>query len=100
MIVAVSEDGGVVLREADDLKAFKVMATCKEAELARLLAPAGDLDGAGHAWIRRDWLVRNGRPDDPAWLEGFDKMLAYAKDKGWVDAARDSVRAHVEYVGR
>lgn len=37
--------------------------------------------------------------DRPAqWQGDFDKMLAYAASKGWMDAAGTVVKAHIEIV--
>jgi hypothetical protein len=69
------------LRGADDFAAFKVVASrpshvwISPAEIERL---AGD------------WAA------DPSWREGLERMLAYAREHGWVDE-RGAVRAHVEW---
>jgi hypothetical protein len=50
-----------------------------------------------HVWITRAEFERlaGDRAGDPAWREGFERMLAYAASKGWTDES-GAVRAHVE----
>ena len=69
----------VTLLEAEDFKAFKIVAR-------------GD-----HGRVDRDTLIAlaGARATDPAWVEQLDGMLAYAASKGWTDAA--GTRAHVEH---
>jgi hypothetical protein len=31
------------------------------------------------------------------WADGFDRMLDYARGKGWLDDAGDAIQAHVEW---
>jgi hypothetical protein len=66
------------LHEPDDFGAFKVV------------APA-------HVWISPEEIERlaGERAQDPSWRQGFERMLAYAREHGWVDE-RGFVRAHVE----
>jgi hypothetical protein len=70
----------VVLLEADDFTAFKIVARGRHAFVGRksLLA----LSGA--------------EADDPASREQVDKMLALAVANGWVNELR-ATRAHIEY---
>lgn len=55
-----------------------------------------DADG-GHLWVEIAWLRNAARPSSaaPDWERGFDKMIAYATGKGWVDASGRAVRAHI-----
>jgi hypothetical protein len=32
-----------------------------------------------------------------AWQTDFDRMLDYARTKGWLDDAGDAIQAHVEW---
>jgi hypothetical protein len=93
---------GVSLAEPDDLGSFKVLALSPEPDPDGL---AGALDGVGttaddgHAFIAIDAVRRlaGARVDDPAWSEGFEKMLAYAGSKGWIDPSGTAIQAHVEW---
>ncbi len=98
MIVEI-KGGQVTLTEADDLKAFKVAAPTAartDGTLATTLSSIGRLDG-DVVWVSEAWLRGEtaGRPAD--WIVGFEKMLAFAKSKGWYDAATGAVRAHIEW---
>jgi hypothetical protein len=86
--------GAATLEDIDNFKAFKVTSSLPPEAAASALAAAGRLDGA-HAWINPAWLQANGRPDDPTWVAGLEKMLGYAKSAGWVDEI-GAVRAHIE----
>ena len=69
-----------VLHEADDFTSFKVV-----------------VRAAAHAWVPAESLERlaAGRAADPEWRHGFDAMLAYARQHGWVQDG--AVRAHIEW---
>jgi len=60
-------------------------------------ADAGRLDG-DDALIRVPWLraAATGRVGSD-WEDGLAGMLAYAERKGWTDATRELVRAHIEH---
>ncbi len=98
MIVSIAPTGTAALEDIDNFRAFKVAARCGAEQLAQALSGFGRLDADGSAWISRNWLVDNGRPDDSEWPAGFEAMRDYARAHGWVDPATDSIRAHVEYV--
>jgi hypothetical protein len=34
----------------------------------------------------------------PKWIEELEKMVAYAKSKGWTNLSGDSVKAHIEWI--
>ena len=92
----------VALEEPDDFTRFHTAAR-GDRDRSRLGAAltgagAGALDGEDAlvdvAWLRA--AVATGRAG-PDWERGFSAMLDYAERKGWTDAARSSVRAHVEW---
>jgi hypothetical protein len=92
----------VALSDEEDLTRFSVRVpegTPAESIAGSLQAAgAGRLDGV-QAAINADWL-REHTADRPAqWQGDFDKMLAYAASKGWMDAAGTVVKAHIEIVG-
>ena len=70
----------VALHEPDDLRSFKVVVRPAE-----------------HAYVSPATVreLAAARAEDPAWVEQFDGMVAYAQSKGWV---RDdgAIRAHVD----
>jgi hypothetical protein len=92
----------VALSDEEDLTRFSVRVpegTPAESIAGSLAAVgAGRLDGV-QAATNADWL-REHTADRPAqWQGDFDKMLAYAASKGWMDAAGTVVKAHIEIVG-
>jgi hypothetical protein len=90
------------LADPDDLGSFKVLARGREGDTAGLAAAlqgVGTLAGDGHAFVGVDAVRRlaGDRAQDPEWAAGFEKMLAYAGSKGWMDDAGTAIQAHVEW---
>jgi hypothetical protein len=89
----------VRLDEAGDFTGFHVAVAGggpDDERLADLLAPYGRLDG-DHAWIAVDAVVTlAGDEADDGWRAGFDGMVAYAREKGFLDERGTAVRAHLE----
>jgi hypothetical protein len=98
MIISINQTGAATLEDIDNFRTFKVAAVCGAEPLAQALTSFGRLDENGYAWISRTWLLAKGRPDDAKWLAGFGAMLDYASAHGWVEQARENIRAHIEYV--
>jgi hypothetical protein len=93
---------GVALADPDDLGSFKVLAQAAQpdtAALERALEGVGSLGPDGHAFISVEAvrLLAGDRAGDPEWSGGFEKMLAYAGSKGWMNEAGDAIQAHVEW---
>ncbi len=102
MIITVDLSGpeGVVdLDDPSDCNRFHLSARGgrDEAGLAAALTASGvgRIDG-DDALIEVDAIRRlaEGRVT-PAWADDFDRMLAYAKTKGWLHG--DAIQAHVEW---
>jgi hypothetical protein len=91
----------VTLGGEDDLKGFSVRVP--EDLSAELIASslisvgAGRLDG-DEAAINVSWLRQNTEARSQQWQTDFERMLAYAASKGWMDAAGTVVIAHIEKV--
>lgn len=68
------------LHEADDFTSFKVV-----------------VRGGSHARVPVESLQRLAadRAADPEWRHGFEKMLDFARQHGWVQ--NGAVRAHIEW---
>lgn len=98
MIVDVRTDGSVALLEAEDMRAFKLVApiAMSDADLARSLKGAADVS-AGHAWVSQSW-IRAHAPlaAQGEWQASFAKMVAYAGTKGWLRETDAAIRAHIE----
>lgn len=91
----------VGLDEPDDCRRFHVAAR-GEADpdgLDRVLAEhgLGRRDG-DDVWVQVDAVRRlaAGRVG-ASWESDFAAMLAFARDKGWLDASGTAIRAHVEW---
>ncbi len=103
MVITVGAGPGPVvgLDEPDDFTRFHVAARGardrSRVDAALAAAGAGALDG-DDALVRVDWLrtAADGRVGDD-WEQGLSAMLDYAERKGWTDAARRTVRAHIEW---
>lgn len=96
MIVNVPGEGMPELNDIDNFQSFCISTSCGLDRLAEALSPIGRLEPDGHAWISRDWLFQNGRPDDSAWRAGFQSMLIVAERSHWIDSS-GFIRAHVEF---
>jgi hypothetical protein len=94
---------GARLVDPDDFAGFAVeletgLDTGAGLEAARA-ALAGRLDFDGEqAWVDEPWLRDLGGFDSGGRREPYRRMLAYARDHGWLDAA-GRVAAHVVTVG-
>ena len=91
----------VALGGEDDLKRFsvRVPAGCSAdlVDSSLMSAGAGRLDG-DQAAISVDWLRKNTKACSQQWQKDFERMLAYAASKGWMDPAGTVVIAHIERV--
>ena len=86
ILLADLDDAVLTLREPSTFTAFQVAVAGGDVDderLAGVLAPHGRLED-GHAWIDVDAVVElAGDAADDGWREGFDAMVAYARDKGF-----------------
>ena len=91
----------VSLEEPEDMKRFHVAVTGgKDWAMvfgALVDAAAGRLEGED-AYITVDAVRRmaEGRVSD-GWDVELDKMIEYAKSRGWYDDSSHTIRAHVEW---
>jgi hypothetical protein len=92
----------VALRDPEDCTKFHVEAIGPHdvAALGHALvdADAGRVEG-DHAFVDVGAVRRlaSGRVG-ASWAGDFDKMLDYARSKGWIDATGSAIQAHVEWV--
>jgi hypothetical protein len=88
------------LMDEGDLSRFSVIVDPRIAGevLGRKLAAtgAGSLSG-DEVLVNVDWIRRNGKTHSAEWHANFDRMLAYALTRGWVDPAYTAIVAHIEY---
>lgn len=95
MIVDYSPATGLALLEPVDFKGFKLH--LRETAETRPVLPGVRFVDDGNALIGIETVRRlPGAPGTDAWNAGFQKMVDYARSKGWIDDATQSIRAHVE----
>ena len=100
MIIHVTPEGAVELRERDDFKNFKIAVERQAPShdfIARALTGIAALEPDGKtAWVKADALrAWQGRAQAPEWVASFDKMVESVRRFGWV-REDGTVRAHVE----
>jgi hypothetical protein len=87
----------ITVEEAENLK-----------QLDAITLGTGSLMGAkelsrvdgDHLWIKVASLRSLCGTQPDSWQQNFDKMIAYATSKGWVDASDGSVRVHIVAQGK
>lgn len=85
------------LREPEVFTAFSARSSSTDASVVgpAMGAAGRAADEADHVWVAVDWLRAAG-PDDAAWRDQLDGMIAYAATKGWTDDASTHIKAHLE----
>jgi hypothetical protein len=100
MIIAVTSDARVELREPNDFRNFKILVEgAGDTDFVRkALAGLASVEPDGKfAWVSQDALRRwQGREQPPEWIASFDEMLDSVRRFGWVDDERRAVRGHIE----
>ena len=101
MFVKLSADSSVSLEDRDNFRAFKLVVTGNAAKLdatRKALTGIAELPDEKTAWISeaalRHW------PDvarDQAWQQNLSAMIEKAKPHGWIDEARQAIKAHIEW---
>jgi hypothetical protein len=103
MYIEVRGEGGqarAVLNEPDDCQRFKVVidGSVDEAALAAALAGIGRPVGRETVWVRPEAVRRlaAGRVD-VTWDASFDRMVEFARTKGWVDESSTGARGWIRF---
>ena len=94
MILSLDPSTSAQLLDDRNFRALKVTAP-SGIDLSAMLAPVGTRSG-DHVWLSVQRLKEMG-PVDADWSRGFDAMIAYADEAGWVSADKTLVRAHLEF---
>lgn len=104
MIVRIDgpQPSAVTLEGAEDFTRFRVevrgLDTWEEAHAALQAANVGRVADREHGFVSVDGLERlAGAHVTEAWRAGLEKMLAYARKKGWWEEATRSIAAHLEW---
>jgi hypothetical protein len=100
--VDVSRSPAVALRDQDDFGSFKVVVSGMAAgdpRLAGILEPYGSIGSNGDALLRIDAIkaLAGNRGANPEWLARLDRMIGYARSRGWLAEAGSAIQAHCEY---
>src|SRR5918999_440656 len=101
MYVRWTADRRVLLEDRDNFRAFKLVIEARREDIAAVrdaLAGTAELADAETAWVSQPAL--RARPEvagDVGWQASFDAMIDKAKPHGWIDDARQAIKAHVEW---
>jgi hypothetical protein len=99
ILLADLDDAVLTLQEPSTFTAFHVAVRggdTGDERLAGVLAPHGRLVDE-HAWIAVEAVVDlAGDAVDDGWREGFDAMVAYARDSGFLSGDGTAIRAHLK----
>lgn len=99
MYLRIRPDAPVTVHEPDDCGRLHVTAASdEEADTALRAAGLGRLAAPGEVWLDLAGLRALAEPAATAadWPGQWDKMVGYARSKGWADADGREVRAHIE----
>jgi hypothetical protein len=93
------EAGLLTLVDPSDFGGFHVEVAggdVTDRRLETVLAPHGRLNG-DHAWIALGAVAAlAGEAADDQWRAGFERMVTYARDNGFLDPSGTALRAHLE----
>jgi hypothetical protein len=94
--------GELTLEDQQNFRAFKLVVEGDRGRLddvRRGIAGKADLPNAETAWIFENTLRRwPGVEHDAAWQQSFSGMIEKARPHGWIDDARQAIKAHIEWV--
>jgi hypothetical protein len=101
IIRIIASSQSLELDDASNFKGFTVRiegAFGDPAVLAGLLARVAPNSDGEHAWISekvlREWPKLAA---ESWWQEGLSKMIAAVQPFGWIDAASQTIRVHIDY---
>jgi len=95
MIVHYAPEDGLSLQDSEDFRKFKIVLDHGSPQRPQI--PELTFVDDANALIGVDVVpALPGAPTDPAWREGYDKMVAAAARFGWIDEESNAIRAHVE----
>ncbi|MDN2581202.1 hypothetical protein [Aquibium sp. ELW1220] len=97
MEIVVSRETPVQLQAPDAFDRFSVVVGSGVGpDLQQALEGIARIEGGTHAWVFPQAVRRlAARATDKAWNDGFDAMLAFAADRGWL-ASDGAIRAHID----
>lgn len=97
MIVHLNMAGQLSLAEPNDFKrlhcAFPRLQDTPD--LGERLRDIVEMEGTEDAWIGLNWMRDQAAEPRAAWLLDFERMIDWAKSRGWVSPDGQRVKAHV-----
>jgi hypothetical protein len=100
MFVKVSA-GRVSLQDHNNFRAFKVVIEGRPDSIdsaRRALSGTAELPDQSTAWVSEAALRRwPDVADDAEWQKNLSAMIEKAKPHGWIDEARQAIKAHIEW---
>ena len=101
MFLKLSQAGGLEFEDRHNFRSFKLVVVGDRGRLddmRRAAAGKAELPDADTAWILEDALRRwPGVEHDTAWQQNLSAMIEKARPHGWIDDARNAIKAHVEW---
>jgi hypothetical protein len=104
MFLKLSSTGDLQLEDRGNFRAFKLVVEAgrdRLDEVRRALAGKAELPDADTAWIfeaaLRHWA---GVERDAAWQQNLSVMIDKARPHGWIDDARQAIKAHIEWLDK
>ena len=102
MFLKLTAAGELTFEDRPNFRAFKLVVEGARGRLdtvRKALAGKAEMADADTAWILQDALRRwPGVEHDVAWQQSFSAMIEKARPHGWIDDARQAIKAHVEWV--
>lgn len=99
MIIRIDDQSRLVLEDASNFRAFKLLASSRHALAPfKLSHHAVEVTDEGVAWVQQGWILAETQlSTSPEWKSGFDGMVAFAASKGWLRDSDNAIRAHIEF---
>ncbi|UQN14573.1 hypothetical protein [Gulosibacter sp. ACHW.36C] len=100
-MIITAQDDGFSLNEPDNFSSFHVDAggrtSAELTELATAHVSVIPIVDADHLWVSADFLRREGDSDERTGQ--LERLVEFAREKGWFDEDAQAIRAHVENLG-
>jgi hypothetical protein len=102
MFIKVTAAGAVELHERDNFRAFKLVVEAPRSaldEMRLVLSGVAELPDTDTAWVSEQALRQHSDvAGDAAWQQSLGAMIEKARPHGWIDEARQAIKAHIEWL--
>jgi len=94
-------NNGASIQDVRTLTEFEIRSQEINAEQTSSLIGGGSyVKDESHVWVSINWILENIKEEvNDDWNMEFNKMIAYAKTKGWVNEKETHLQAHIEPTG-